>query len=179
MRESERMNLLVNDMLLLSRIEFNQMFGTETFEKVELKPLIFEAVAIYEAEGKKRGDEITVKCPDGLSVNGSYTLLQMAVGNLISNAISHAGDGVKIEIEAAAKGDGGALITVADNGKGIPPEDLPRVFERFYRVDKGRARNSGGTGLGLAIVKHIAMLHGGSASAQSELGKGTKFTISL
>lgn len=179
LRESERMNLLVNDMLLLSRIEFNQMFGTETFEKVELKPLISEAVAIYEAEGKKRGDEITVKCPDGLCVNGSYTLLQMAVGNLISNAISHAGDGVKIEIEAAAKGDGGALITVADNGKGIPPEDLPRVFERFYRVDKGRARNSGGTGLGLAIVKHIAMLHGGSASAQSELGKGTKFTISL
>lgn len=98
----------------------------------------------------------------------------MAVGNLISNAISHAGDGVKIEIEAAAKGDGGALITVADNGKGIPPEDLPRVFERFYRVDKGRARNSGGTGLGLAIVKHIAMLHGGKRKRSKRAWQGNK-----
>ena len=176
-KESERMNNLVNDMLLLSKIEFDQMFGAETFEDIDLKSLIREAVSIYETESEKRSDKIIVKC-DSAALRGNYTLLQMAIGNLISNAIKYAGEGVEILIEAKNAG-GKTKISVSDNGKGIPPEDLPRIFERFYRVDKGRSRNLGGTGLGLAIVKHIAMLHGGTATAQSVPGKGSTFTISI
>jgi two-component system phosphate regulon sensor histidine kinase PhoR len=77
------------------------------------------------------------------------------------------------------KRDGGVQFEVADTGIGIPPEDLPRIFERFYRVDKGRSRELGGTGLGLSIVKHIAEAHGGRVSVESQVGKGSRFTVSL
>ena len=175
-KEAGRMNLLVDDMLLLSRIEFNQMFGTETFEDINLRSAIEESVSQYDSESNRHSDKITFICPSDLSIRGNYTLLQMALGNLISNAIKYAGHGVEISIESGRIG-GKVFISVQDNGAGIPDEDLPRIFERFYRVDKGRSRNLGGTGLGLAIVKHIAILHGGTVTAESKLGKGSKFTI--
>ena len=100
------------------------------------------------------------------------------MSNLIGNAIKYGGKGCNIHISGVRIG-GDVALTVSDTGPGIASEHLGRLFERFYRVDKGRSRALGGTGLGLAIVKHIAMLHGGNVSVKSELGKGSSFTISL
>ena len=97
---------------------------------------------------------------------------------LLDNAIKYAGTGGAVPLRLAAAGSQ-AVLTVHNTGTPIPPDRLPHIFERFYRVDKGRSRALGGTGLGLAIVKHIAMLHGGNVSVKSELGKGSSFTITL
>jgi two-component system phosphate regulon sensor histidine kinase PhoR len=98
--------------------------------------------------------------------------------NLLQNAINYTPEGGRITLEAR-KDEGGVQFEVADSGIGIPSEDLPRIFERFYRVDKGRSRELGGTGLGLSIVKHIAEAHGGRVSVESRIGKGSRFTVTL
>jgi two-component system phosphate regulon sensor histidine kinase PhoR len=98
--------------------------------------------------------------------------------NLLQNAVNYTPEGGKIAVEAR-KEEGGIQIEVTDSGIGIPSEDLPRIFERFYRVDKGRSRELGGTGLGLSIVKHIAEAHGGRVSVESKLGQGSRFKVFL
>jgi two-component system phosphate regulon sensor histidine kinase PhoR len=105
-------------------------------------------------------------------------LLEQAVLNLVDNAIKYSPMGGDVRISAVQK-DKEVAITVQDNGCGIAPEHLPRIFERFYVIDKGRSRKLGGTGLGLAIVKHIAQVHGGYVTVESSLGKGSTFTIHL
>jgi two-component system phosphate regulon sensor histidine kinase PhoR len=102
--------------------------------------------------------------------------LKVALKNLLENAIRYTGPGGKISIQAAQR-NGAVEIAVADTGIGIPSQELGRIFERFYRVDKSRAREEGGTGLGLSIVKHIAEAHRGRVEVQSEVGKGSKFTL--
>ena len=104
--------------------------------------------------------------------------MEQMLTNLIDNAIKFNVTGGSVEVECRMNG-GRAIITVADTGEGIPRENLSRVFERFYRLDRGRTREIGGTGLGLAIVKHLARLHGGEVSVESELGRGTAFHIEL
>jgi two-component system phosphate regulon sensor histidine kinase PhoR len=98
--------------------------------------------------------------------------------NLLNNAISYTPEGGSITVEARPLSEG-VEVSVMDNGIGIPPDDLPRIFERFYRVDKGRSRELGGTGLGLSIVKHIVEAHGGQVSVKSKPGKGSRFTFFL
>lgn len=109
--------------------------------------------------------------------------LQQIFLNLLSNGINYTLDGGKVKIKVVTvqreNGTEKVVFTVSDTGIGIPKKDLPRIFERFYRVDKGRSRNSGGTGLGLSIVKHLVDLHHGVLSVESELGLGTTFTIEL
>jgi two-component system phosphate regulon sensor histidine kinase PhoR len=105
-------------------------------------------------------------------------LLEQALTNLIDNAVKYSGPGSPVRISIRRTGTTVSL-SVRDRGIGIPPKDLPRVFERFYRVDRARSRELGGTGLGLAIVKHIALAHGGTVRAQSEPGAGSDFTIEL
>jgi two-component system phosphate regulon sensor histidine kinase PhoR len=104
--------------------------------------------------------------------------VHQAVANLVSNAIKYSPTGSSVEVEGRLAGDV-VEIEVVDNGPGIPAKHLPRIFERFYRVDKARSRELGGTGLGLALVKHIALAHGGAVDAQSVVGKGSRFTIRL
>jgi two-component system phosphate regulon sensor histidine kinase PhoR len=108
----------------------------------------------------------------------SPPLLEQAVVNLLDNAIKYSPPGSKIDVEAE-KADGRVHVRVRDRGTGISEEHLPRLFERFYRVDKGRSRTLGGTGLGLAIVKHIAQAHGGRVTVESQVGEGSTFTIIL
>ncbi|MDD5597644.1 MAG: ATP-binding protein, partial [Victivallaceae bacterium] len=111
-------------------------------------------------------------------IEGDCQLLEQALINLTDNAIKYSEPGSRVEISAALE-DEFVIIKVKDNGPGIAREHLPRLFERFYRVDKARSRKLGGTGLGLAIVKHIAQLHGGSISVESELGQGSTFTLRI
>ena len=111
-------------------------------------------------------------------VRGSDRDLSLLVRNLLDNAIRYATDGGHVRASARREGDE-VVLAVDDDGVGIPTRDLPRVFERFYRVDRGRSRETGGTGLGLAIVRHVAENHGGRASIESELGRGTTVRVSL
>jgi signal transduction histidine kinase len=125
-----------------------------------------------------RGIRLTRNASPSLSVHANTLLAEQAIGNLVSNAIRYAPDGTVVELGAASTADG-VDITVRDQGPGIPERHLPRLFERFYRVETARDRERGGTGLGLAIVKHIAMVHGGDIRVDSALGRGSVFTLRL
>ena len=125
-----------------------------------------------------RGIRLTRNASPSLSVHANTLLAEQAIGNLVSNAIRYASDGTVVELGAAPTADG-VDITVRDQGPGIPERHLPRLFERFYRVETARDRERGGTGLGLAIVKHIAMVHGGDIRVESALGRGSVFTLRL
>ena len=121
---------------------------------------------------------VVLECPDGLEAPLNPPLLEQAVVNLVDNAIKHSETGDPIEIRAAREGSQ-VVVSVIDHGVGIEAEHLPRLFERFYRVDRARSRKEGGTGLGLAIVKHIARVHGGSVEVRSEPGEGAAFTLRI
>ena len=113
-----------------------------------------------------------------VGVSGSRSDLGLAVRNLLDNAVRHTPRGGKVRVEVAADGQG-VTLDVIDTGEGISSRDLPRVFERFYRVDSARSRATGGTGLGLAIVRHVVESHGGTIGASSVLGEGSTFSIRL
>jgi two-component system phosphate regulon sensor histidine kinase PhoR len=113
-----------------------------------------------------------------VTVTGSGQDLSLLVSNLLDNAVRYTRPGGRIHVGITAQ-NGDAKLSVNDSGIGIPARDLPRVFERFYRVDRARSRDTGGTGLGLAIVKHVAEQHGGRVEAESELGRGTTFVVTL
>lgn len=175
--QSLRMSKLVNDLLELSAIES----GNYTLNKVpsavgpllervldNLKPLIAE----------KRHQVQTADRTGQVSVPMDPDKMYSALGNLLDNAVKYAPQNSLITLEAEVREDH-LILAVSDNGPGISRENLPRLFERFYRVDRARSREMGGTGLGLAIVKHIAELHGGSAGAESVLGKGSRFWIKI
>jgi two-component system sensor histidine kinase SenX3 len=148
-------------------------------ELVDLAAVVQGAIARGRAVDGGRGIEITaLEVPDGILVRGDERQLMSAVGNLVENAVkySHAGGVVQVRtrVDAAA-----VEVMVADQGIGIPTRDLDRVFERFYRVDKARSRDTGGTGLGLAIVRHVATNHGGEVLVSSQEGEGSTFVLRL
>ena len=122
---------------------------------------------------------LTADIAPGLpAISADVFRLEQVMGNLIENAIKYTNTGGSVTVRAAAADDG-VEICVEDTGLGIPAADVPRIFERFYRADKGRSREHGGTGLGLSIVKHIVLVHGGSVRAESEQGRGTSIFIRL
>jgi signal transduction histidine kinase len=114
--------------------------------------------------------------PDAQTILADRTALEQILINLIENALRHTGEGGQVTIQTLRETDGVSLI-VSDTGSGIPPEHLPRIFERFYRADSGRSREAGGTGLGLAIVRHLVEAHGGMVRAESVVGAGTTIRI--
>ena len=116
--------------------------------------------------------------PDASTLRADETRLQEVLYNLLENAVKYSREKGQIQLQAGRRGPE-TVLSVSDDGTGISKEDLPRIFERFYRADKARSRELGGTGLGLAIVKHIAQLHGGRVEAESELGKGTTIRVVL
>ena len=176
-RQADRLSAIVDDLLALSRIEVEADAGVER-APADLRDILDAAVQYCQARADEFGVRIDLTCPEGRTVQVDPLLIEHAVTNLLDNAIKYSQPNTAVEIEAEVT-DTGAAIRVRDQGCGIASEHLPRIFERFYRVDKGRSRELGGTGLGLAIVKHIAQAHGGSVTVTSALGRGSTFTIHI
>jgi two-component system phosphate regulon sensor histidine kinase PhoR len=179
-RHSDRLASIIDDLLALSRLEQQEGTALEKQQAV-LEGIARAAMQLCQAKAAARGIPLELEAETGLTARVNPQLLEQALTNLIDNAVkySNAGSPVRLDIRRAGGASGGIELAVRDRGIGIPPQDLPRVFERFYRVDRARSRELGGTGLGLAIVKHIVLAHGGSVRAESELGSGSTFTILL
>jgi two-component system phosphate regulon sensor histidine kinase PhoR len=178
LRQAHRLSAIIDDLLSLSYIERGAEAHTIPLEDSPVLDVLRSAVELCE---KKAGDKqvtITVKCPDALRAQINAPLLEQAVMNLVDNAIKYSQPGAVVCVEADQEA-AGLVIRVCDQGCGIAPQHLPRLFERFYRADKARSRELGGTGLGLAIVKHIAAAHRGTVHVESTLGKGSTFWIRL
>jgi two-component system phosphate regulon sensor histidine kinase PhoR len=176
-RHSDRLNALVEDLLTLTRLEARQV-ETE-FNTIRVDAFFRQLVRDWGNRTNSGAMDIQIEMPDDLPpLDVDELRLEQVMFNLLENAVSYSNPPRRLVLSAALHDDG-MEIRVADNGIGIPPNDLPHIFERFYRVDKGRSRTSGGTGLGLSIVKHIVQSHGGTVHAESELGKGTTIVLRL
>jgi two-component system, OmpR family, phosphate regulon sensor histidine kinase PhoR len=175
-RNAARMHSLIDDILELSAIEA----GTVAVEPraVPLRALVQEVFSTLAARAAARGLALANDVPAGVTVRADPRRLEQMLTNLVDNAVKFSREGgeVRARYERAAGRD---RVSVADTGEGIAPEHLPRIFERFYRVDRARSRELGGTGLGLAIVKHLARAHGGEAAVTSSAGRGSVFTVEL
>lgn len=175
-RNAERMHSLIADILELSLIES----GSISIEKgqVRLAHLVDEIFASLSTKASEREVGLINEIPEDVRVLADPGRLEQMLTNLIDNAIKFNLPKGTVTVSCVKKAEA-SIISVADTGEGIPRENLRRVFERFYRLDRGRTRGVGGTGLGLAIVKHLARLHGGEVSVESDLGRGTTFQIEL
>ena len=178
LRQVNRLDAIIGDLLMLSRIER----GSEE-QLIELAPesvrgTLQAAIEMCEKKANGKAVRIELVCPEDLTGEINAALLEQAVVNLLDNAIKYSNSEAVIEVRAACEG-AEIVIRVKDQGCGIDARHLPRLFERFYRVDKARSRELGGTGLGLAIVRHIALAHRGSVSVESTVGVGSTFCLRL
>ncbi len=179
-QQAQRMQRLVDDLLTLSRLEGSPL--PDDSEHVAVADWVAEAMVQAQALSEVlHGGAQTLRVVEGppLHVLGARSELLSALGNLLSNAVRYAGEPGHIEVGWRERADGGLELWVQDDGPGIAPEHLPRLTERFYRVDRSRSRDSGGTGLGLAIVKHVAQRHGGELLIASTVGQGSTFRLCL
>jgi two-component system phosphate regulon sensor histidine kinase PhoR len=178
-KHSDRLNSLVHDILSLSGLELKTGRSERDFTSVKITSVINTACEMCQERANNKNIGLQVNIKDNISpIEGDCQLLEQAIINLIDNAIKYTDVGGQVQISAQKEG-GSVQVKVKDDGVGIAAKHLPRLFERFYRVDKARSRKLGGTGLGLAIVKHIAQLHGGSINVKSEPGKGSTFTLAI
>jgi two-component system sensor histidine kinase SenX3 len=172
--EAMRASRTIDDLLELSRIEAGE---ASMLDPVPVHLVLAEATERASTAAEQRG--ITLELEEvshRVQVLGDRRQLVSAIFNLLDNAIKYSSPGSSVEVRATT--DGGTVrMSVADHGIGIPRRDLERIFERFYRVDRARSRETGGTGLGLAIVRHVASNHGGEVTVQSREGEGTTFTL--
>ena len=170
--EAARLSRLIDDLLPLSQaIPLN-------WSTVALQPFVESLLVSFRPGIKARRLAVTLQLPDGLAVNADPDRLRQVLSNLLDNAIKYNTDGGSITLSASRDG-AWANVAVADTGIGIPEHALPRIFERFYRVDKARSRELGGTGLGLSIVKHIVEAHGGRVSVESRTQQGSTFFLTI
>ncbi len=176
-RHSKRLGLLVDDLLNLARLEASDT--NLDISQVRVRELFNNVIRDWEERlAAKRLEVIVDLPPNAPEIRADETRLQEVLYNLLDNAVKYSRENGEIRLQAAQHGSE-IVLSVSDNGIGIGKDDLPRIFERFYRADKARSRELGGTGLGLAIVKHIAQLHGGRMEAESELGRGTTIRVIL
>ncbi len=175
--EADRMTRIVQDLLTLSKFDYGKMeMNIARFPFAKAVSGVYEAVVL---DAQNHGHQLTLHLPDHLpEVDGDRERIEQVIMNIVSNAIKYTPDGGKIDMTAGVSGQQ-VFVRIADNGIGIPEKDLPRLFERFYRVDKARSRASGGTGLGLSIAKEILNQHHGDITIDSVYGKGTTVTITL
>jgi len=177
-RHTQRMERLVKDLLRLARLDA----GQETLELIacDTRHVVENLVADLTPAANERGQRLEVSVASGAqTVHADPAKLHDALRNLVANAITYGPSQSTIRVDAAPVAGGRVEIAVSDEGPGIPDEDVSRVFERFYRVDKSRARDPGGTGLGLAIVKHLVELHGGAVRVENRPEGGARFIVTL
>ena len=175
-RQAERLSRLIDDLLILSDLELGKMPVRRRL--VALEPIVREVEDLLAEPARRGGVTLHVDVAPDLRVEGDPDRLTQVVSNLLDNAIKYTPSGGRVSIVARPAG-GSVELSVEDTGAGIPAEDLPRLAERFYRVDKARIRELGGTGLGLSIVKHIVQAHGGTLRFASRVGAGTTVTVTL
>jgi two-component system phosphate regulon sensor histidine kinase PhoR len=176
-QQTEKLHTLVQDMLMLARVESKD--PGFVMQYVDGREVVRSSVETFRPDSEIKGLRLrvhlgTTPCPLFVDPEG----LQIILRNLVDNAVKYTPPGGAINVTIRREGEEAALV-VADEGIGIPPQDLHRVFERFYRVDKARSRQLGGTGLGLSIVKHLAQTFGGTVGVTSQLGRGSAFTVRL
>ena len=175
-KESHRLQLLIQDLLDLSKLEKADFHLN--YQTIHVDHLIRESVEMAKVQAKEKSIALTISGEKELVLSADYDRLKQVILNHIYNAINYTPNGGKVTV-AAYNSSGYVKIEVSDTGMGIAPEALPRIFERFYRVDKARSRNTGGTGLGLSITKHIVEAHDGQIFVDSVVGQGSTFTIML
>jgi two-component system phosphate regulon sensor histidine kinase PhoR len=174
--QAERLDNLVNDLLSLSHLESAGIAIDKS--RFSLSDQVKEVVVGFRSQLKNKGIEVINQLPKELIIDADKNRVQQVLVNLVDNAIKFNKDKGSITIYNQDYG-GNIKVIIEDSGMGIPQMDIPRIFERFYRVDKARSRQLGGTGLGLSIVKHIVELHGGTVGVESTEGLGSKFWFSL
>ena len=173
-REALRLSRIVSDLLDLSRLET----GSDLADRVHLDAIAADEVERLEDQAAEADVRVTLRADGVPTVFGSGRDMALLVRNLIDNAVRYTPASGSVDVTVTAREDD-VVLRVVDTGVGIPRRDLPRVFERFYRVDRARSRDTGGTGLGLAIVKHVAENHGGEVSVESELAAGSTFEVRI
>jgi two-component system, OmpR family, phosphate regulon sensor histidine kinase PhoR len=175
-RNAERLKLLIEDLLTISELESGRL--KLNLQPIPLRPLLEKLLADFKSLAEAKQVALVDEAPD-LLVRADAGRLEQVLCNLIDNAIKYGRSNGCVTVRARSVDGNQVEISVQDNGPGIPPESLERIFERFYRVDKARSREQGGTGLGLSIVKHIVQTHGGKAWARSDFGQGSTFFFTL
>ena len=182
LQHCRRLQALLDDLLILSRLEsvaaVDDVDKRAAREPVDLSAIVQRAVDVFAAAARERQVRVEVQDEKVPALLGDADGIERLVLNLLDNALKYNQPGGQVTLRLSHQ-DRQAVLEVSDTGIGIPPESVPRIFERFYRVDKGRARDEGGTGLGLAIVKHVVQSHGGQVDVESRMGKGTTFRVKL
>ncbi len=177
-RHVNRLNAIVDDLLALSRLEQTDRLPGIDRHEVHIRNVLQTALQVCQAAADEKRMSLELACPADLAARVDETLLEQALINLVDNAVKYSEAGTSVSLAAGIE-ENALCIRVRDHGRGIAKKHLPRLFERFYRIDKARSRKLGGTGLGLAIVKHIVNAHGGRIDVESALGRGSTFTIYL
>ncbi len=178
LRHTRRLNNIIDDLLALARLENAPQENSFCSERFSVSDAVAAAVEFCQSNADQKNVRLASRAPHNTYLFGSKLLIEQALINLILNAIRYSEAGDLVAVNAAID-DEQMVIEVHDTGVGIAREHLPRLFERFYRVDRARTREDGGSGLGLSIVKHIALAHGGDVKVSSELGNGSTFTLRL
>jgi two-component system phosphate regulon sensor histidine kinase PhoR len=177
-RHTDRLSKIVEDLLILSKIESKEF--QLKIEKIAIPEMIDDVFDfVKESAHKKKIILSKGEIYPSLNVDADRNYLEQVLINLLDNAIKYGREGGEITISVVKKNQKEIQFSIRDNGIGIPKEDLPRIFERFYRVDKGRSQELGGTGLGLSIVKHLVQAHGGNVWAESQPGQGSTFYFTI
>jgi two-component system phosphate regulon sensor histidine kinase PhoR len=177
-KQADRLNTIIEDLLSLSKIEQSEEAGDLALEYFPIREVLDSVLTDCETKAQERQILLELRCQEALATAINPRLLEQAIANLVDNALKYSEPGSRIEIDATST-EREVIIAVRDHGCGIEREHLPRLFERFYRVDRARSRKLGGTGLGLAIVKHIVQAHRGRIDVESTPGQGSMFRIHL
>ena len=176
-RNANRLTLLIDDLLLLSTLDSGRL--RLDLQPVSVRAATQEVADDFATRARARAVALENSVPGDLVVRADPDRLRQVLSNLIDNGIKYGGDGGRVAVDGKVLADGRIEVRVSDDGPGLSPEVQPRIFERFYRVDKARSREQGGTGLGLAIVKHVVQAQGGEVRVESRPGAGTSFFFTL
>ena len=174
--EIDRLNTIINDLLTLVKIDTEEVQIDQ--QPVDLVELVKNTLRGLQILAQQKHISLEAFYDDDLTVSGDTVKLQQVISNIVDNAIKYTPDGGRVTVEVY-ENSGNAVVKISDTGIGIPANDLPHIFDRFFRVDKARSKSTGGTGLGLSIAHKIILLHGGNIRVVSEEGKGSIFYIEL